>query len=89
MALVALGELSGDVFAAGALHHLLIEAHISSVEQRAVAPDPARLEDGGADGQIQARQADAFLDVAGGMADLQAEIPACRVFDDALASVCL
>jgi hypothetical protein len=38
VALVALGELGGDVVATGSLHHVAIEAHLQFVEERPVAP---------------------------------------------------
>ena len=45
VALLALGELGGDEFGAGALHDLLVEARDQLVEQRAVAEQKARLQD--------------------------------------------
>src|SRR5690606_3473658 len=87
VALVALGKLGGDELAAGALHDLGVEAGDEFVAQRAVAPDVAGLEDGGADRHVGARQAHAFGDAAGGVADLEAEVPEeiQDELDDALA----
>ena len=45
------------------------------VEQRLVAEDVAGLEQGGADGHVGLRLADAFVDRAGRMADLLAQVP--------------
>ena len=45
------------------------------VEQLAVAPDVARLEQRGADGVVALGVAQALLDRAGGVADLQPEVP--------------
>ena len=64
VALVALGELGLDVFGAGALHHLLVEAHDQLVVERLFRPQEARLEDRGADGDVGARLPDALVDVA-------------------------
>ena len=87
VALVALGELGLDVFGAGVLHHFLVEARDQLVVERLVAPQEARFEDRGADGDVGARQAHAFVDVAGGVADLQPQVPQHveHVFDDLLA----
>ncbi len=48
---------------------------VQLVEQRAVAPQVARLEQRGADGLVALGVAQALLDRAGGMADLQAHVP--------------
>ena len=71
----------------GALDHLGVEAGDQLVVERSVAPDEARLEHRGADGHVGARQADAFVDRARGVADLQAEVPEQieDELDDALA----
>src|SRR5215468_758228 len=75
MALVALGELGLDEVAAIAGQELLGEAAGELVEQRAVAPQVARFEKRGADGLVAIGIAQAFLDRARGVADLQPEVP--------------
>src|SRR3546814_13512115 len=60
---------------AGPGHHLGLEAGHQLAGEILVAPDPARLENGGADGDVAQGQPDAFVDRAGGMADLQPEVP--------------
>ena len=75
MPLLALGELGGDEFGRGALHHFLVEARDQFVIERLVAGEEARLQHGGADGHVAARLADRFIDRAGGVADLQPHVP--------------
>ena len=72
---LALGELGLHEFGRGALHHLLAKAILHVVEQRAVADEEARLQQSRADRHVVARLAQAFLDGARGMADLQLQIP--------------
>ena len=50
--LVALGELGGDEFGRGAGDHLLAETGHGEVEKPVVAPQPARLEESGADRHV-------------------------------------
>jgi hypothetical protein len=69
--IVALGQLRLHIFGGRVAHHLVVEAGDQFVEQRLVAPDEARLQDRGPDRHVAARQPDAFVDVAGGVADLQ------------------
>ena len=76
MALVALGELGLDEGAAGAGDDLAWRsAGGSSSIQLLVAPEVAGLEQAGADGHVRLGQPHAVVDRAGGVADLQAEIP--------------
>ena len=75
MALLALGELGGDEFGRGALHHFLVEAGDQLVVERLVAGQEARLQDRGADGHVAARLPDRFIDRARGVADLQPHVP--------------
>src|SRR5262249_54205269 len=75
VALVALGELGGDEFRRGALHDLLIEARDQFVVELVVAEEIARLEHGGADGHVGLGLADAFVDRARGVADLEPHVP--------------
>ena len=75
VALVALGELGFDEVAAVARRHLRRVALHQLVEQLAVAPDVARLQQRGADGLVALGVAQALLDRAGGVADLQPEVP--------------
>ena len=58
VALVALGELGGDELGGGAGDHVLAEAAHRGVEQFVVAPQPPRLEEGGADGHVLLRERD-------------------------------
>jgi hypothetical protein len=74
-ALFALGELGGDEFGAGTLGDLLVEAGDELVEQLLLAEQEARFENGGADGHVRPRLADAFVDRAGGVPDLQPHVP--------------
>ena len=85
--LVAFGELGLGVFGAGVLHHFEVEAADQLLVERFVAPQETGLEDRGADRVVGARQAYALVDVAGGVTDLQAEVPQHveHVFDDLLA----
>ena len=75
MAFLALGELGGDEFGRGALHHVLVEARDQFVVERLVAGQEARLEDGGADRHVAARLPDRFIDRTRGVADLQPHVP--------------
>ena len=75
VALVALGKLGLDEVAAVAGQELLGEALDQLVEQLAVAPHVARLEKRGADGLVAVGVAQALLDGAGGVADLQPHVP--------------
>ena len=75
VALLALGELGGDELRAGALDDRLVEARHQFVEQLLVAEQEARLQDRGADRHVRLGLADAFVDRARGVADLQSEIP--------------
>ena len=75
VALVALGELGGDEVRAGVLDDFAVETGLQLVRQILRAADIAGFEDRGADRHVAARQPDAFVDRAGGMADLEAEIP--------------
>ena len=59
----------------GVAHHLVVEARHQFVEQLAVAEQEARFQDGGADGHVRLGLADAFVDRAGGVADLQPGVP--------------
>ena len=72
---VALLELLGDEALRLAGHHLLPEARLDLVEQRLVAPQPARLEQSGADRMVGRGESDQLVDRAGRGAELQAEIP--------------
>ena len=74
-AVLAFGQLGGDEFGAGIAHHLVVEAGLQLVEQSAVAEQEARFQNGGADGHVRLGLADAFVDRARGMADLQADVP--------------
>ena len=72
---LALGELGGDEFGGGALHHFLVEPRDQFVVERLVAGQESRLEDRGADRHVAACLPDRFVDRTGGVADLQAHVP--------------
>jgi len=72
---IALRKLGGDIFGSGAGDHLLAEARGGGIEQFLVAPQPPRLEAGGADGDVLLRQRDQLADRANRMADLELQIP--------------
>ena len=75
MAGVALGELGLDEDPAAAGDHLAREARLELVEDRGFAPQEARLEQARADLQVAAREADAVVDRARRLADLEPEVP--------------
>ena len=75
MPLVALGELGFDEFRPAAVGHLATVTGLEVAGQRLIAPDPPRLEHGGADGDVALGLADALVDRAGRMADLQPQVP--------------
>ena len=87
MADILLGELRLDEGARIAFQHLLAEAMLEIGEQRRVAQDQPRIEQRGADGHVGMAEAHALIDIARGVADLEAEIPEQieHVFGDALA----
>ena len=62
---VALGQFGGDEFGAAAGDDLLAEAGCASVEQSLLAPDPARLQEGGADADVLARRGDQLVGCPG------------------------
>ena len=68
-------------------HHLLVEARHQFVEQLAVAEQEARFENGGADGHVRLGLADALVDRARGVADLEPGVPQAieNAFGDLLA----
>ncbi len=75
MARLAFGLLGGDVFGrAGGLAGGA-EALMEILEQRRVAGERAGVEQRGTDGDVLGAFAQAFLDRAGGVADLQPEVP--------------
>src|SRR3546814_19950777 len=75
MPLVALGELFSHEGARIARDDLGIEARRRLVVEGPVAPDEARLDQRGADGQVVLCGADHLVDRARRMADLQPEVP--------------
>src|SRR5262245_12351594 len=72
---ILLGELGLDESSGVAFEHVLAEAAAEIVKQSAVAEDQPRIEQRGADGHVGTATADALVDIAGGVADLEAEIP--------------
>src|SRR6202000_1352501 len=85
--LAALGELGFDEGLAGAGGDLAPELPAQLVVQLAVAPQIARLEDRGADGDVLLGEPHAFGQRARGVADFEAQIPQHveDELDDALA----
>jgi hypothetical protein len=75
MALLALGELGGDEFRGGTLHHVLVETDDELVVELAIAEQEARLEQRGADRHVGLGLADALGNRARGVADLEAHVP--------------
>src|SRR5579885_614547 len=75
MALVAFGELGLDEIAAVAGQELLREALLEFLEKLLVAPQVARLQERGADRVVALAIAQALLDGARGVADLEPEVP--------------
>src|ERR1700759_2314443 len=71
LAFLALGELGGDEFRGGGLHHFLVEARAQFAIGRLVAAQKARFEDRGSYPHVAARLPDRFIDRTRGMADLQ------------------
>ena len=86
VAVVPLLQLGGHEFGPGSLGHVLAEPAAQIGAQGLVPGEVARLQQGRADGVVLPRQADAFLDGAGGVTDLEAQIPQGveHVLDDAL-----
>ena len=72
---VALLELRVDELGRAAAHHLLVEAGEKRVVERRVAEEEPRLEERGADRHVRLRLADADVDRAGGVADLELQVP--------------
>jgi hypothetical protein len=73
--LLAFGELRGDELRRGALRDVLVEAGDQLVEQLPISEQEARLENGGANRHVGLGLADALVDRARGVADLQPQIP--------------
>ncbi len=72
---IALGELVGDKLARGERENLADEAFRRFVVNLAVAPDEARFQQGGADGEIVLGEAHRLIDAARRLADLEPQIP--------------
>jgi hypothetical protein len=72
---VALGELGVDELRRGAAQDLGLEALLQLVEEGLLAPNIARLQERGADRQIGLGVAQAVLDRASRLPDLQPQIP--------------
>ncbi len=75
VALVALGELGRDEFRRRSLHDVVVEALVQLIEQRPVARQEPRLQQRRADRHVGARLADALVDRARRVPDLEPEIP--------------
>ncbi len=75
VALIALGELGLDELRRALARDLGIEAPLQLGEELLIAPDVARLEHRGADGEIALGLADGLLDRARRLPDFEAEIP--------------
>ena len=74
-ALLAFGKLGGDEFRRAVLDDVAVEAGDELVVELAVAEQIAGLQHRGADRHVGLGLADAFVDRAGGVADLQAHVP--------------
>ncbi len=72
---LALLQFLDDEGARLGAHHLGPEARAHFVEQALVAPEVARLQQGGADRMVAGRGGNQLVDRAAGMADLQAQVP--------------
>ena len=85
--LLALGELGGDELLAGVAHDILVEARDELVVERAVAEQIARFEQRGADRHVGLGLADALVDRARRVPDLQPHVPQAieNAFGDGLA----
>lgn len=75
MAVVGFRQLGLDEGLGRAFDDLLLEAPPEILVQLLVAPEITGLQQRGADGHVRLGLADALLDRAHGMADLEAEIP--------------
>ena len=75
MALVALGELGGDIIARSAGDYFGPKAAKGLFEQFLVAPQPAALEQRGAGGRILLRRGNQFVGRSDRLADLQFQVP--------------
>ena len=75
MPLVPLGQLGLDEIRTRPRHHLALVALAQLDEERLVAPDITRFQQRGADSEIGFGEPGAFVDRAGGMADLQPHVP--------------
>src|SRR5690349_3855484 len=73
--LVALGKLRAHELGGGAGNHFLAEAGHCRVEQFLLAPQPARLEEGGADRHVLLGQGDKVRGRTDRVANLQLQIP--------------
>ncbi len=74
-AVVAFLELGGDEFHRRLGNDFLVEALLQALEQRGVAEQQPRLEDGGADGHVRLGALEALLQRARGVPDLLLEVP--------------
>ena len=75
MTRVALFELGGDKGPLGPAHDLRAEAAAQLFDQRRVAGQAPRFQQGGADDDVLARLPEALVDAARGLAHLQPEVP--------------
>ncbi len=73
--LVAFLQLGAHELGGRALDHLGAEPALQLLGQLLVAGQPPRLQDRGADGEVLARELDALLDGAGGVADFETQVP--------------
>ena len=87
MADILLGELGLDERPGMALEHFVAEAMLKLGIQRFVAENQAGVEQRGADGHVGMAETHALIDVARGVADLEAQVPEQieHVLGDALA----
>ena len=75
MALIAFCQLGLDKLAGGSLHDFGLKASGELGEQRLITQNVAGIDQGGADGDVAPRKLERLFNRAGGMADLEAEVP--------------
>ncbi len=75
VAIVTLGKFGLDKFRPRILDHFFVKTSDERTEQIAIADNKTRIQNGGADCHIFARKTNAFVDIAGGMADFQPHVP--------------
>ena len=75
VARVALGQLGGDELRPAAVRHVLVEAPLQLARQRLIPGQSPRLQQRGADDEVLAREAQALVHRARGVAHLEPQVP--------------